>query len=120
MQDEHGNFPDWGKESGTAALGSSSPPIMLGGGPLRSYNSYNVSDTVSVVGAVFGLFWTCGSSSMSGDASMLGPAADCPHKTLLPCQQGAVCGYACSPVRPAGMQVLLIMLSVMRPSDQGA
>ena len=51
MQDEHGNFPDWGKESGAAGLGSSSPTIMLGGGPLRSYNSYSVSDTVNVVGA---------------------------------------------------------------------
>ena len=54
VQDEHGNFPDWGKESGTASLGSSSPPIMLGGGPLRSYNNYSVSDTVNVVGARFG------------------------------------------------------------------
>ena len=57
MQDEQGNFPDWGKESGTASLSSSSPPIMLGGGPLRSYSSYSVSDTVNVVGVrfIFGL-----------------------------------------------------------------
>lgn len=85
MQDEHGNFPDWGKESGTASLGSSSPTIMLGSGPLRSYSNYNVSDTVNVVGGQhLCLIWICGSSwpcSMWGDANIGGPAVDCPHKT---------------------------------------